>query len=107
MSLKEETYNKYIIKSNLFQPVVEALMTNGSRYNILNSAIIELFDFIRSEDIKSLMVYVIENFYNQLENLTYVRTFKDLKLRYDQHKERMNEPLTLNSSRSRLSSGEG
>ena len=48
LSLKEETYNKYIIKSNLFAPVVDALKTNGARYNILNSAIIELFDFIRS-----------------------------------------------------------
>lgn len=47
ISLKEETYNKYIIKANLFEPVVEALKTNASRYNILNSAIIELFDFIR------------------------------------------------------------
>ena len=27
---------------------MEALKTNGARYNILNSAIIELFDFIRS-----------------------------------------------------------
>lgn len=48
VSLKEETYNKHIIKSNLLEPVVEALKTNGSRYNLLNSAIIELFDFIRS-----------------------------------------------------------
>ena len=48
LSLKEETYNKYIIKANLFEPVVIALKTNGSRYNILNSAIIELFDFIRT-----------------------------------------------------------
>lgn len=48
ISLKEETYNRHIIKANLFEPVVEALKTNGARYNILNSAIIELFDFIRS-----------------------------------------------------------
>ncbi len=48
VSLKEEPYNKYIIEKNLFEPVVLALKTNGSRYNILNSAIIELFDFIRT-----------------------------------------------------------
>lgn len=100
LSLKEETYNKYIVKANLFVPVIDALKTNGSRYNILNSAIIELFDFIRSEDIKSLMTYVIENFYNELENFNYVRTFKDLKLRYDQHKEKPIEQV----NRSRLSS---
>jgi protein phosphatase 4 regulatory subunit 3 len=81
MSLKEDTYNKHIIKANLFEPVVGALKTNGARYNILNSAIIELFDFIRGEDIKILMNYAIENFYSELEKFNYVKTFKDLKLR--------------------------
>jgi len=106
LSLKEETYNKYIVKANLFEVkanlfeyVVEALKSNGARYNILNSAIIELFDFIRSEDVKSLMTYVIETFYADLEKFNYVRTFKDLKLRYDQNKEK---PASQDS-RSRLS----
>ncbi len=99
LSLKEETYNKYIVKANLFEYVVEALKSNGARYNILNSAIIELFDFIRSEDVKSLMTYVIETFYDDLEKFNYVRTFKDLKLRYDQNKEK---PASQDS-RSRLS----
>ena len=45
------------------------------------------------------MSYVVENFYSDLEAFTYVRTFKDLKLRYDQHKEKPNDQ----SNRSRLS----
>lgn len=49
------------------------------------------------------MVYVIESFYPRLESLTYVKTFKELKLRYDQHKDRLNDPI----GRTRLSSGEG
>ena len=39
------------------------------------------------------MTYVIESFYGDLENFTYVRTFKDLKLRYDQHKEKQSDPI--------------
>ena len=39
------------------------------------------------------MTYVIESFYVDLENFTYVRTFKDLKLRYDQHKEKLSDPI--------------
>ena len=49
------------------------------------------------------MTYVIENFYSELENFTYVRTFKDLKLRYDQHKEKLNDPL----GRTRISTDPG
>ena len=47
------------------------------------------------------MTYVIEGFYPELENLNYVRTFKDLKLRYDQHKDK---PLDNQGNRSRISS---
>ncbi|CAF0822269.1 unnamed protein product [Brachionus calyciflorus] len=102
IGLKEDTYNKHIIKQNLFKPVIDSLQSNGSRYNILNSAIIELFDFIRSDDIKSLIVYIVENFYQDLESINYVKTFRDLKQRYDQHKERLSDHL----SRSRLNSSE-
>jgi len=38
------------------------------------------------------MNYVVENFNVQLENINYVRTFKELKLRYDQHQEKLNDP---------------
>lgn len=47
IGLKDENYNRYIIKGNLFEPVINALLDNGTRYNLLNSAIIELFEFIK------------------------------------------------------------
>lgn len=40
---------------------------------------------------------MIESFNKELENINYVKTFKELKLRYDQTKERSNE---LNRSKS-------
>ena len=47
IGLKEEFYNRYITKGNLFQPVVDAFNANGDRYNLLNSAMIEMFEFIK------------------------------------------------------------
>lgn len=47
IALKDEFYNRYIIKGNLFAPVVNALVCNCGRYNLLDSAIIELFEFIK------------------------------------------------------------
>ena len=44
---KDEFYNRYIIRGDLFKPVVEAFLSNGNRYNLLNSAMIEIFEFIR------------------------------------------------------------
>merc|ERR1712088_339890 len=37
IALKDEFYNRYIIKGNLFSPVIDALISNYDRYNLLNS----------------------------------------------------------------------
>uniref|UniRef100_A0A8C8DUA0 Serine/threonine-protein phosphatase 4 regulatory subunit 3 n=1 Tax=Oryzias sinensis TaxID=183150 RepID=A0A8C8DUA0_9TELE len=93
IGLKDEYYNRYIIKGNLFEPVINALLDNGTRYNLLNSAIIELFEFIKVEDIKSLIAHIVDNFYKALEPIEYVQTFKGLKGRYEQEKDRQSQRL--------------
>uniref|UniRef100_A0A3Q1I3M5 Serine/threonine-protein phosphatase 4 regulatory subunit 3 n=1 Tax=Anabas testudineus TaxID=64144 RepID=A0A3Q1I3M5_ANATE len=102
IGLKDEYYNRYIIKGNLFEPVINALLDNGTRYNLLNSAIIELFEFIKVEDIKSLIAHIVDNFYKALESIEYVQTFKGLKGRYEQEKDRQSQRLnSLSLSRYR------
>uniref|UniRef100_A0A8C4PZ31 SMEK homolog 1, suppressor of mek1 (Dictyostelium) n=1 Tax=Eptatretus burgeri TaxID=7764 RepID=A0A8C4PZ31_EPTBU len=84
VGMKDEFYNRYIIRGNLFEPVISLLLSNGTRYNLLNSAIIELFEFIRVESIKSLTVHIVTNFCKALEGVDYVQTFRALKLCYEQ-----------------------
>ncbi|XP_046932330.1 serine/threonine-protein phosphatase 4 regulatory subunit 3B-like isoform X2 [Lynx rufus] len=91
IGLKDELYNYYIIKGNLFEPVVNAFLKNGTRYNMLNSAVIELFEYIRVENIKSLVIHIVEKFYKTLESIEYVQTFKGLKIRYDEEKDQQNQ----------------
>jgi protein phosphatase-4 regulatory subunit 3 len=47
IALKDEFYYRYIVKHNCFEPVIAAFLANGNRYNLLNSAVLELIDFIR------------------------------------------------------------
>lgn len=47
IGLKDEFYNRYIVKGRLFESIISAFKENGNRYNLLNSAIVELFEFIR------------------------------------------------------------
>ncbi|EHB07256.1 Serine/threonine-protein phosphatase 4 regulatory subunit 3B [Heterocephalus glaber] len=96
IGLKDEFYNHYITKGNLFEPVINALLDNGTRYNLLNSAVIELFEFIRVEDIKSLTAHIVENFYRALESIEYVQTFKGLKTKYEQERDRQSQKLNSN-----------
>merc|ERR1712071_17251 len=69
-------------------------LRNNGRYNLLDSAILELFEFIKMEDIKSLCVYVVDTFGRALDKVEYVQTFKCLRLCYDQQQERITERST-------------
>lgn len=59
VALKDEFYNRYIIKGNLFAPVVDAFLRNNSRYNLLDSAVLELFEFIKLVSICNAFIFVI------------------------------------------------
>lgn len=37
----------HIVKNNLLKPIIDVFVDNGNRYNLLNSAVLELFEFIR------------------------------------------------------------
>lgn len=91
VGLKDEFYNRYIIKGNLFAPVIDALVKNNGRYNMMDSAICEMFEHIRSEDIKSLSTHVVENFGQIVDKVLYVNTFKALRQKYEQQQDRQKE----------------
>ena len=47
IGLKDDFYNRYIVKCDLLKPVTDAFIANGlTKYNLFNSAVIELFEFI-------------------------------------------------------------
>ncbi|XP_050170936.1 serine/threonine-protein phosphatase 4 regulatory subunit 3-like [Myiozetetes cayanensis] len=95
IALKNDVYNRYIIQNNLFEPVVNALLDNGDRSNLFNSALLELFEFILMEDIQSLIKHLVENFSAKLDSIRYVSTFQRLKAKYKQEKSCHSQ--TLNS----------
>lgn len=86
-----ENICRHIVKCNLFAPVVDAFIRNNGRYNLLESAILELFEFIKLEDIRTLCVYFVENFSKIFDEIEYVQTFKYLKNRYDQYQDRLKD----------------
>lgn len=57
ISSKDDAYLKLLIKSGAYGAIVHALVANGAKYNMLNSAIIELFEFIRK--VKSAVLFVL------------------------------------------------
>uniref|UniRef100_A0A383VVY6 Uncharacterized protein n=1 Tax=Tetradesmus obliquus TaxID=3088 RepID=A0A383VVY6_TETOB len=84
---KDDFYMRHLIRNQLLDPVMAAFWDNGERYNLLNSAVLELVEFIRKENIKSLIEYLVEKFGDRFAEVTYVDTFKQLQLKWEQSKE--------------------
>jgi protein phosphatase-4 regulatory subunit 3 len=88
VGLKDEYFNKHIIRHELIVPIFECYRRNGHTYNLLNSALLELFEFIRTENIRSLLLHVGKYAYEQpLGDIAYVDTFKQLRTRFEQFTE--------------------
>jgi protein phosphatase-4 regulatory subunit 3 len=46
---------------------------------------------VLQEDIKSLWLHVVEQFGKVLDEVEYVQTFKALRVRYEQHQDKMRD----------------
>lgn len=88
IAMKDEFFQKYLLRNNLLDPVMSAFFQNGERYNLLNSAVLELADYIAKENIKPLLENLVETYGHRFEEVSYVDTFRKLRLRYDQAPER-------------------
>ncbi|KAL7473328.1 hypothetical protein ACHAXS_013784 [Conticribra weissflogii] len=59
LSVKDEFYHRHIIQYNLFAPVFDVFRSNHRGDNLLSSAILEICDFIRAENLKSLLEHIV------------------------------------------------
>ena len=84
IGLQDEFYNRQILQSCLFEPILNIVYETMPRDNLLNSACLELFEFIKRENIKPIITHVVEHYRGKLQDITYVDTFQNLILRYDQ-----------------------
>jgi len=62
LSVNDEFYHRHIIQHDLFAPVFEAFRANPVGDNLVSSAIVEMCDYIHSENIKSLLEYIVTKF---------------------------------------------
>jgi len=58
LSLKDDFYHRHIIQQKLFESIFRAFRTNPVGDNLISSAIIEICDFILSENIEPLIEHI-------------------------------------------------
>ncbi|MCJ1379250.1 Platinum sensitivity protein [Xylographa soralifera] len=84
IGLQDPFFNEQVTKNFLFEPILNIVYETMPRDNLLNSACLELFEFIKRENIKPMISHVVENYRPKLEDINYVTVFEELILRYDQ-----------------------
>lgn len=72
------------MQSRLFGPILNIVVETMPRDNLLNSACLEFFDFIKREYIKTLISHLVEHYRDQIKTITYVDTFTHFLTKYDQ-----------------------
>ncbi|CAK9145644.1 unnamed protein product [Ilex paraguariensis] len=81
---KDEHLMNHVVKNNLLRPVVDCFVANGNRYNLLNSAVLELFEHIWKENLKILITYLVDSFWDQLVKFENLSSIHSLKVKYEQ-----------------------
>ena len=84
VGLQDEFHNRQMIQNSLFDPILGIVEETMPRDNLLNSACLELFEYIKREGVKQLIMHMVENYRDRLMRISYVNTFQALVLKYDQ-----------------------
>jgi protein phosphatase 4 regulatory subunit 3 len=84
LGLQDEFYYQQLTTHHVFAPILDIVSETCLRENLLNSACLELFDFVRREQIKPIIVHVVENYRPRLESLAELELFEFYLRRYEQ-----------------------
>ncbi|KAM5442761.1 Platinum sensitivity protein [Microsporum ferrugineum] len=84
VSLHDTFYHAQLTHNNTFDLILNIVYETMPRDNLLNSACLDLFEFIKRENIKPIIAHVVERYREKIQHITYVDTFQNLILRYDQ-----------------------
>ncbi|KAF3940557.1 hypothetical protein ABW19_dt0208274 [Dactylella cylindrospora] len=84
VQLNDDFYNRQLVKNRLLEPILNIVIETMPKDNLLNSACLEFFEFIKREGIKLLINHLVESYRERLQEITYVDTFSSLIIKYDQ-----------------------
>lgn len=83
---QDEFYIKLVGDTQVLGPILDVLLLTLPRDNLLSSACLDIFEFIRKENmnIKDLLKHVVENYREKLMALSYIETFREIIRANDQ-----------------------
>jgi protein phosphatase 4 regulatory subunit 3 len=84
VGLQDQFYVNQMMQNQTFNHILDIVIETMPRDNLLNSACLEMFEFIKRENIKNVILHVVEKYQEKIKNITYVDTFQNLINRFEQ-----------------------
>lgn len=97
ISRNDEQLLRHIAKNNLLKPIIDVFAENGSRYNMLHSGVLDLLEYIRKENHKTLILHVVDSYWDKLKKFEQLGTIQALRIKYEQFLENVDTKATVNS----------
>ena len=87
ISSKDDFLIKSIANHNLLEDIFKIYFQNCTKYNLISSACLELFEKIRGDSVKKLIVNIVENFREDINERNLQNVFEKIFLKYEQYNE--------------------
>uniref|UniRef100_A0A1J3GYB5 Serine/threonine-protein phosphatase 4 regulatory subunit 3 n=1 Tax=Noccaea caerulescens TaxID=107243 RepID=A0A1J3GYB5_NOCCA len=84
LSVHDDYVQSYVVKNNMLKPVMDVFIANGNRYNLLNSAVLDLLEHIRKGNATLLLKYIVDTFWDQLAPFQCLTSIQAFKVKYEQ-----------------------
>ncbi|CAL9219893.1 unnamed protein product [Arabidopsis halleri] len=84
LSVHDDYVQNYIVKNNMLKPIIDVFIANGNRYNLLNSAVLDLLEHIRKGNATLLLKYIVDTFWDQLAPFQCLTSIQAFKVKYEQ-----------------------
>ncbi|CAN6809598.1 unnamed protein product [Brassica oleracea] len=84
LSVHDDFVQNYVVKNNMLKPVMDVFIANGNRYNLLNSAVLDLLEHIRKGNATLLLKYIVDTFWDRLAPFQCLTSIQAFKIKYEQ-----------------------
>ncbi|WZY83419.1 hypothetical protein YC2023_029803 [Brassica napus] len=84
LSVHDDFVQNYVVKNNTLKPVMDVFIANGNRYNLLNSAVLDLLEHIRKGNATLLLKYIVGTFWDRLAPFQCLISIQAFKIKYEQ-----------------------
>jgi protein phosphatase-4 regulatory subunit 3 len=84
LAMGDDFYYQQMQDNHIFGLILDIVHETMPKDNLLNSACLELFNFVNHETVKPVISHLYEHYKSRMEEITYVDIFSHLLLRYEQ-----------------------